>query len=148
AVSSVTSADNGAGKVFDIKFAEQKAGGQYRVKIGPGVYDRSAGKMMDQDRDGVDGEATQDQFSATFTINYRYRSAGGNQAAINDYQTARSQFQISSSGTIADLKVNVDIRHTATGDLRVYLKGPDGTIVQLFNRSGDFNDNLIATFDD
>ena len=52
--------------VYGIAFAQQSAYGQYRVVVGPNIF---AGALaMDQDRDGVRGEQSDDQFVGSFTI--------------------------------------------------------------------------------
>ena len=55
------------GTGFDVTFARQSAAGLYTVRVGPDVRD-SAGNRMDQDRDGVNGEAGQDQFAESFLV--------------------------------------------------------------------------------
>jgi subtilisin-like proprotein convertase family protein/subtilisin family serine protease len=57
-----------------------------------------------------------------------------------------STIDISEAGTIADLRVRVDIAHTFIGDLRVDLITPDGSAVVLHNRSGGSTDNLVRTY--
>ena len=50
--------------------------------------------------------------------------------------------EIDDAGTIADLRVGVEITHTYIGDLRVDLIAPDGTTVTLHNQSGGSADNI------
>ena len=50
---------------------------------------------------------------------------------------------------IADLNVNLTIRHDRPGDLTVFLIGPDGTRVRLFSGLTKAGRNLVGTtFDD
>src|SRR5205085_6019426 len=52
------------------------------------------------------------------------------------------------AGAITDVNVTVNITHTYTGDLTVFLVSPGGISVQLFNRNGLNGDNLTgAVFD-
>jgi subtilisin-like proprotein convertase family protein len=57
-----------------------------------------------------------------------------------------SEIQVNDTGTIADLRVRVDIAHTFIGDLRVDLIAPDGSAVVLHNNSGGSADNLFRTY--
>ena len=50
--------------------------------------------------------------------------------------TVTSNLVVSGVGTITDLDVNLNIRHTFTNDLRVTLVSPDGTPVVLFDNVG------------
>ncbi|MFN7805735.1 MAG: cadherin domain-containing protein, partial [Planctomycetaceae bacterium] len=56
-----------AAKTWRIPFAKQSASGDYTLTVGPGVRDL-AGNALDQDADGVPGEATDDQFTTTFSL--------------------------------------------------------------------------------
>jgi subtilisin family serine protease len=57
-----------------------------------------------------------------------------------------STVNITQGGTIAELRVFVDIAHTFIGDLRVDLVAPDGTAVVLHNNIGGSADNLVRTY--
>lgn len=50
-------------------------------------------------------------------------------------------------GTVAEVNVSVNISHTWKGDLRVWVFSPDGTKIQLHNKTGGNQDNLITTYD-
>jgi subtilisin-like proprotein convertase family protein len=52
------------------------------------------------------------------------------------------------TGTVAAVKVSVNITHTYKGDLEVALIGPDNTTVLLHNRTGSSTDNVITEFPD
>jgi M6 family metalloprotease-like protein len=58
-----------------------------------------------------------------------------------------STIAIPQSGTVARIKVNVDIEHTYVGDLRVVLISPTGRSTTLHPQLGGSADNLIATYD-
>lgn len=50
---------------------------------------------------------------------------------------------------INDVNVTLNLTHTFTGDLDIFLEGPDGTIVELSTDNGGSGDNMInTTFDD
>jgi subtilisin-like proprotein convertase family protein len=57
-----------------------------------------------------------------------------------------STINIQQSGTIAELRVSVDIAHTFVSDLRVDLVAPDGTAVVLHNHAGGSSDNIVRTY--
>jgi M6 family metalloprotease-like protein len=70
-------------------------------------------------------------------------------AAIPDNLAAgvSSAIAIAESGTIAQIKVDVDIEHPFVGDLRVTLSSPAGRNTVLHAQLGGAQDNLVATFD-
>lgn len=56
---------------------------------------------------------------------------------------------VSGEGNIIDLNVKVNINHTWTGDLGIYLTGPDGQEITLSSAVGSSGDNYTNTiFDD
>ncbi|GLV98692.1 M4 family metallopeptidase [Streptomyces lavendulae] len=70
-----------------------------------------------------------------------------NDYAINDNATVESPITVTRSGNApSTLKVDVDIKHTYVGDLRVDLVAPDGTVYNLRNRSGGSADNILQSF--
>jgi M6 family metalloprotease-like protein len=70
-------------------------------------------------------------------------------ASIPDNRAAgiSSTITIGQSGTVAQIKVKVDIQHTYIGDLRVTLTSPAGKIAVLHPQLGGSADNLVATYD-
>jgi len=56
-----------SGNTYRISFASQSTAGAYTVYVGPYVQDL-AGNYMDQDQDGINGEATQDRYTGTFSV--------------------------------------------------------------------------------
>jgi M6 family metalloprotease-like protein len=70
-------------------------------------------------------------------------------ASIPDNTTAgiSSTIVIAQSGTVAQIKVSVDIQHTYIGDLRVTLTSPAGRSTVLHPQLGGSTDNLVATYD-
>ncbi|MFG2619372.1 M4 family metallopeptidase [Streptomyces sp. NPDC048507] len=70
-----------------------------------------------------------------------------NDYAINDNATVESPITVSRSGNApSTLKVDVDIKHTYVGDLKVDLVAPDGSVYNLRNRTGGSADNIIQSF--
>jgi extracellular elastinolytic metalloproteinase len=69
-------------------------------------------------------------------------------SAIPDANPAgiQSALNIDRPGSIAELAVEIDIRHTYRGDLRVTLVAPDGRMVILHDRQGAGTDDLVRTF--
>ncbi len=70
-------------------------------------------------------------------------------ATIPDNKTAgiSSVIAIAQSGTVAAIKVALDIQHTYIGDLRVVLRSPSGRSTVLHPQLGGSADNLLATYD-
>ena len=52
------------------------------------------------------------------------------------------------TGTVAAVKVRVNITHTYKGDLEVSLIAPDGTTAILHNRTGAGTDNIATEYPD
>ncbi|MEV6239516.1 S8 family serine peptidase [Lentzea sp. NPDC051838] len=67
---------------------------------------------------------------------------------IGDLQTVTSTIVISgcAGNASATATIKVDINHTYKGDLVVDLVAPDGTVVNLHNRSGGSADNIKETY--
>ncbi|HEX5568353.1 MAG TPA: proprotein convertase P-domain-containing protein, partial [Streptomyces sp.] len=68
---------------------------------------------------------------------------------IRDYSTVESPITVSgiSGNAPADLKVEIDIRHTYIGDLRIDLVAPDGSIYRIKDYyTGGSADNVIGTY--
>ncbi|HYS06836.1 MAG TPA: proprotein convertase P-domain-containing protein [Candidatus Dormibacteraeota bacterium] len=70
--------------------------------------------------------------------------------AIPDNNTTgvTSTINVAATGTVADLRVRVNITHTYQGDLEVSLIGPDNTAVLLHNRAGGSADNIVTVYPD
>jgi subtilisin-like proprotein convertase family protein len=66
----------------------------------------------------------------------------------NNTTGVTSTINVSATGTVADLRVRVNITHTYIGDLEVSLIGPDGTTVLLHNRTGGSADNIVTVYPD
>lgn len=59
---------------------------------------------------------------------------------------AVSSIEVPDQGNIAEIRVQIEIRHTFIGDLRVDLISPTGAVVTLHNNTGGSADNLIKTY--
>jgi subtilisin-like proprotein convertase family protein len=57
-----------------------------------------------------------------------------------------STITVLQSGTVSNITVGVDIRHTYIGDLKIVLTAPDQTDFVLHNRSGASTDDLVKTY--
>jgi subtilisin family serine protease len=69
--------------------------------------------------------------------------------AIGDFGRVVSKLTINQDIPIRDLNVRVNASHSYTADVRMYLVGPDGTVVTLVNRRGGSSDHFAnTTFDD
>jgi subtilisin-like proprotein convertase family protein len=70
--------------------------------------------------------------------------------AIPDNNTTgvTSTLNVAATGTVADLRLRVNITHTYQGDLEVSLIGPDNTTVLLHNRTGAGTDNIVTVYPD
>jgi serine protease len=150
-ISSVTRV---AGNTWRLGFDMQSFAGLYTLTVLPAVKGVD-GNFLNQDGDATPGEAIEDRYTASFTLNQpALRSYTFNgPVAIRDATSTRVgvtniDFTVPDSFTIADLNVNLSINHTYVSDLRIRLVSPDGTSVQLVNRRGGSSDNIRVLFDD
>jgi subtilisin-like proprotein convertase family protein len=65
----------------------------------------------------------------------------------NNTTGVASTIAIAESGTVAQIKVRIDIEHTYIGDLRVELTSPGGRRTVLHAQQGGSADNLVTTYD-
>jgi PKD repeat protein len=89
----------------------------------------------------------------TLTGSYTTGGGGGTftnatDVTITDNATVESSITVSgiAGNAPAALQVAVDIKHTYIGDLKVDLVAPNGTLFNLWNRTGGGTDNIIQTF--
>jgi serine protease len=136
---------------FTVTFATQTAPGTYTMVIGPNIADLS-GNLMDQNKNGIRGEAIADQFTATRSIAappVTTTFTNSTALTIRDMATVTSSLTVSSSFVLGDLNVRINLNHTYDSDLVITLIAPDGTRVLLSNRRGGAGDNFTnTTFDD
>ncbi len=150
----VTQVTQVSGNVWRVSFANQTTAGVYTLVVLPTIRD-AAGNLLNQDRDTVSGEATQDRFTASTTLassttrNYSTNGPVALADATNTrVGTTTVAINVTDSFTISDLNVSLSIDHTYVSDLRIRLIAPDGTSVQLVNRRGGASDNVRLTLDD
>ncbi|MFY9141882.1 tandem-95 repeat protein [Sulfuricurvum sp.] len=68
---------------------------------------------------------------------------------ISDYNTTLSTIEITDSGTIQDLNVQINLNHTYDADLLISLIGPNGTEIPLsISHGGSANNYSNTVFDD
>jgi subtilisin family serine protease len=132
-------------KQFDITFAKQTTPGNYTIVIGPNIKDTS-GLLMDQNRNGISGEATADRYTGKFAINSTSTWITGG-VRINESTTTIVSQVVSSDITIAKMNVFLTLTFGDLSKLTIQVKGPDGTTVTLFNGHGGTNLQQ-TTFDD
>ncbi len=65
--------------------------------------------------------------------------------AINDNQRIFSDIVITDAGTVADVDVQIDVTHTYDADLEVFLNGPNGMRIVLFQDVGGSGNNFSGT---
>jgi subtilisin family serine protease/subtilisin-like proprotein convertase family protein len=138
-ISGVTAVAGTGNRQFDITFNTQTAPGSYHLTVGPHIQ-------------GAAGQEMTQAFTASFTVkgtatNIAVSSGTLNQAIL-DFHTTTSTINVGQDSAIGKLTVNVNITHSWVGDLVIKLRGPDGTIVTLFNRRGGKGHNIQTTFDD
>lgn len=148
AVKSVAAVSGTDSKQFDIVFADQKTAGTYRLTLGTAIKSK-AGKLLDQDGDGVAGESA-DIFAVSTTLGgSRVVKSSDVNRVIADQAKTVSTVVIDQNFTVADLNVQVNVSHSYVKDLKISLIGPDGTRVYLVNQRGGTGDNFTNTvFDD
>ncbi len=86
--------------------------------------------------------------SWTITFNGEQSLAPNLSIPDNNTTGVSSPMTFSQTGTVASVKVKVDITHTYKGDLEVSLIAPDGTTVLLHNRTGGAADNIQTEYPD
>jgi subtilisin-like proprotein convertase family protein len=106
---------------------------------------------MNQDADTINGELTQDVYSASFTktSSSTFNFYNTTVAAIKDLTKTVSYITINQDITISDLNVAINVTHTYDSDLIISLKSPTGVVSTLSYRRGGSGDNFLSTiFDD
>lgn len=76
----------------------------------------------------------------------RIEGEGGLAIPDNSEAGISSIAEVTASGVVDSIRVNVDITHPYRGDLVVTLENESGTVVTLFSREGAGEDNLVRTF--
>lgn len=133
---------------FDVTFTTQTAAGTYTMVIGPGITDTATpGNPMNQDNDGTNGEATQDQYTATrnFTPTTTQTVTWTGQLPIRDFYYSLVTITIDQDITVSDLNARFSLSHTYDSDLIISLIGPGGQTATLVNRRGGSANNFTNT---
>ncbi len=88
------------------------------------------------------------------TANYRHHSTVVTETANPNLDIPDSRLpgisstiQIQQHGTVKDIAVNVDIKHTYIGDLRVDLVAPSGQVVRLHDKTGGPSNDIDRLYD-
>lgn len=81
--------------VLRISFPEQSASGTYSLTLGPGIAN-TFGQEMDQDLDSIPGEAVEDVYTASFTIDIPVEYTAAESWRLENFGTAEN------SGETAD----------------------------------------------
>jgi serine protease len=131
------SAVAGTSNQFDVTFAAQSAPGTYTLGVGPAINDLAGNPMARR--------AT----ASTVVSSARTFASTDVGQTIWDFDRVASAITVTQDIAISDLNVTVNVSHTYDSDLRMWLVGPDGTVVPLVNRRGGSGDNFTnTTFDD
>lgn len=149
-VSGVTAVSGSNNTEFTFNITSSSAAGTYTIQVGPDILDL-AGNKMNQDGDTINGELTQDVYSASFTktSSSTFNFYNNNSVAIKDLTKTVSYLTINQDVTIADLNIVINVTHTYDSDLIISLKSPTGVVSTLSYRRGGSGDNFLSTmFDD
>lgn len=96
--------------------------------------------------DADDGSGNSAQVTTTgFISNVTVFASADTPIAIEDNTTITSVIDVPLTGVLNDIDVILDISHTFDGDLDVFLIGPDGTRVELFQDVGGTGENFTGT---
>jgi subtilisin-like proprotein convertase family protein len=135
---------------FDLTFPAQTAGGTYTVTIGPNVAD-VAGNLMDQNVNGVNGEAD-DRYAGSTVLStpvVRRPKSLDHGLRIADGARTVSVLVVGEQIRITDLNVRLSLTHGHASDLAVTLVSPNGRRAVLDYRRGGDGDGFAGTvFDD
>jgi subtilisin family serine protease/subtilisin-like proprotein convertase family protein len=138
-VESVRAVPGSGNEVYEIRLAPQTEPGEYTVEVGPDVRDNA-------------GHQLTAVFRRTFTIagDAPRRFTRESPDPIPAGRTSVSLLQIDEDVPIGDLNVELDyLRHPFTGDLRIFLQGPNGLSVVLADHRGGRGADFQGTvFDD
>jgi len=149
-VSNITAVAGSNNTEFTFNIARTSDSGIYTIQVGPNVLDLARNKM-NQDGDTINGELTQDVYSASFThtrtTTFNFSNTTSSQ--IRDLTKTVSYITINQDITITDLNVAINVTHTYDSDLIISLKSPTGVVSTLSFRRGGTGDNFVSTiFDD
>ncbi|NVJ64976.1 MAG: S8 family serine peptidase [Gammaproteobacteria bacterium] len=70
----------------------------------------------------------------------------GTNVTISDRKTSTSSVTVSGRTSIGDIEIDVDIKHTYVGDLRIKIIAPDGKSATLRSYTGGSADDILETY--
>ncbi|WP_034260252.1 proprotein convertase P-domain-containing protein [Altibacter lentus] len=111
-----------------------------------GTYNIESSTQLAADGDNTNDATTKEviNLSCNTETNATSMPIGPNGGSVTE-----SVISIANDVTINDVNVTINLNHTFTGDLDIFLEGPDGTRVELSTDNGGSGDNMINTvFDD
>jgi hypothetical protein len=108
---------------YEVLFTPLSAAGSYSLTVGPDIQDE-AGNAMDQDQDGVLGEASDDRYTASFTIasppatapSWRYDFGTAGSPVAVGYARVTAATTYSASAGYGWQSGAIDERDRGTGD--------------------------------
>ena len=140
------------GDVLSVSSFTQAANGTVTFTNGVATYSPKSGFTGTDTFTYVATDGKSQSNAATVTVQVNPKTTTYSNAtaqSIPDNGVLTSTIVISDSFNIADINVTLDITHSRVSDLQVFLRGPDGTVIQLFSGTGVSGQNLRNTvFDD
>ncbi len=141
----------GSGREYTITFQTQSALGNYELTFGPDIFDQS-GNPMDQNANGNLGEVPNDRYRIRFMLSEKVHVVSDDvPISIYDWTWSVSYLLVPQDILVGDVDVQLDITHSYTGDLALYLVSPDDpyNYVALSEYRGESGNNFQGTiFDD
>jgi hypothetical protein len=132
---SVTSND-GSSSQFIVEIPPQITEGNYFVVVGPSIFGKN-GLAMDQDQDGVLGEAEDDSFSTSFTL--------GNIDPTRILSSSPTGLGNNPVASI-DIQFELDVNPTSFTVDDIVLNGPNGAVVpSSINTTDNLSFSLVFT---
>ncbi len=116
--------------------------GEYRLRLMAEGFRGQSGVALDGDGDGNPGGDFVFPFRVLSTAFY---GAIDVTMPIRDLQRTISEIFVSDDFVLKDVDVFLDIEHSFTADLDIFLQGPDGTRVALLSDVGGSGDHFRRT---
>ncbi len=117
-------------------------GGTYTITAEADGYAPATRRVVVTDDMVTDGV----EFYLLPVVEARYAANPGLSIPDNDPVGVTDAIEVSETGTIHDLNIDVDISHFSVGQLVVRLTSPAGTTVTLRNRTGGTADDLVGNW--
>ncbi len=118
--------------------------GSYIVK----AFDAFKGELKETALDVKSGTLSEATVEGFYTPSYQSFSSGDINLSIpdNSPEGITSAIRVSNTGTVADVRIIINITHPSDPDLTAYLTGPDKTQITIFERAGRFSGDDIRNF--